>query len=493
VSPRRRAALGLVAAGTALAALYLWTYRDCLDDFFYLDDFPVMAQASHVRAWGDWWRIFVPATSFILYRPLSTVAYFLALRAVSGYDAAGYHAVQLAWHVANAVLVYLLGGRLLGSRPRGFVAALVYATAPGHALSACWIATFTMTGPAFFYLLGLLAWLRPARGRRARLATFVCFVLALLASEHALTFPVTLAAAALTLEPERALVPALREQAPLWAVAIAYGSAKLYYLRFVFPHAFDPDTIAFIRAAYGLTWHPTAILANAGRYFGHSIDFAWGLAGAARGPALLAGLLVVGSAGALTVVARRARARRTLAVAAFGLDLFLIALGPVVILRDHLFSYYVGTAAAGAAIAAVAIATALPAGRRILVPLLAAAVLAVHLASTARAVRLTGEFGMYHGFMRQAASWLYTLTRRAAGPDVREVVLPKGPVPRVVFELGEAHRLLLCAPYAVTTADSPPPGGPGTVVVTEPLDAPGAGTPVRTWRWLPAGCTPPDG
>src|SRR5262249_11015091 len=147
-------------------------------------------------------QLFVPTHGFLFYRPLSTVTYFHVLHALFGTDPVGFHAVHLAFHVGNALLVYALAAQLLGEPWLAFAAALVYATAPGHALAAYWIALFTVTGTAFFYYLGLWVWLRTGDRWRVPL-TLTLFIAALLSSEHAVSFPLVLTLSALLLERPR--------------------------------------------------------------------------------------------------------------------------------------------------------------------------------------------------------------------------------------------------------------------------------------------------
>ncbi|HJQ83778.1 MAG TPA: hypothetical protein VKA21_06875 [Candidatus Binatia bacterium] len=489
---RWRAAAGAIVAALVLGGFYLASYGDCVDDFFYLDDFALMGQASHVRTLADWPLFFVPAKTFLLYRP-ACVMYFSLLHRVFGYDAIGYHAVHLGLHVATGLVVYGLAARLLASRPLGLATALLYATAPGHAIAACWIALCTMTATAFFYLLGLVCWLGRGTARWRWWATLACFVLAVLSSEHGVTFPVALTAAAVLLEPGRTWRAVAREQAPFYALALAYGTAKLVYVFFIFPHALTPDERTFIRWAYGTTFAPAAVLLNLGRYLGHALDLAHGLA-TAPGPALAAAGVVLVAAAGTTLLALRPGVPATIRIVAFGLDLFVIALGPVLILREHLFSYYVGTATEGLALALVGLARALPGVRRLAPAALVVAALATHVFVTARSVREGGEFGMYRGFARQAATWLRTVSQRVAGAHVAEVVVPEEPVTRVVFEIGEAHRLLLCADWAVTTSTAIDgvAAAPERVVVRTPdPPLPEDEASPRTWPWLRAHCPSP--
>jgi hypothetical protein len=483
---RGRRVAWAAAAALVLAGVYALAHGDCIDTFFYLDDFPIMGQASEIRSLADAPKMLVPPTSFVLYRPLGNVGYFVFLRAFFGHDPLGYHLAHLGFHVTNAFLIYLIAVRLLRRRPAALAGAVIYATTPGLALGACWIATWTMTGTALFYLLALLAWLGRDEAPWRRVATFVCFVLALASSEHGLTLPVTLTAAALLVEPTRPWRTLARDLAPFYALATLYAGAKLFYALFLFPRL-DPDVQAFIRWAYGVTFDPLAMLRHLGQYLGYSVSFAYPLAFTERF-ALVVGIAVLGVVIGTTLLALRRPGATRLRVAAFGLVLFAIALGPVMVLRDHLFSYYVGTAAAGAALTLAALLPARGVPGALAPAIVGVAAVAVALTGSTPRMRATGEFGMYYGYARQAASWLYTVTQ--AAPGVREFVVPYGPVTHMLFDAGRGHELLLCADYDVVTAkdlDAVAPA-PGRVVLREPLPLPHADAPPRTWPWLPRRC-----
>lgn len=122
-----------------------------------------------------------------------------------GMNPAGYHATNLLLHSANAVLVYFLARRLLvlatpdldapADRVTGaaVLAALFFAVHPLRVESVAWITERRDVLSLFFYLLGILAYLRSVQGAGARrrwyavaLAAFVC---ALLSKATSVTLP----------------------------------------------------------------------------------------------------------------------------------------------------------------------------------------------------------------------------------------------------------------------------------------------------------------
>lgn len=121
-------------------------------------------------------------------------------------DPWGYHLASLLLHAANAVLVYLVGRRLLtvalgtavDSRAGAALAALLFALHPQRVESVAWISDRATLLCATFYLLAVLAYLRAAGsadGRRRMgwgAASLVAFAAALLSKGMAMTLPITL-------------------------------------------------------------------------------------------------------------------------------------------------------------------------------------------------------------------------------------------------------------------------------------------------------------
>jgi len=164
------------------------------------------------------------------YRPLREILLGVMKRAF-GADPVPFHAVNLAGHVVNAMLVYVAAVLLLGRSVPALAAALVFALHPSHVEVVAWAKNVGEVASVFFALLALIGWVRwvnrsEARGRAEGWAwgalSTGCFAASLLCKESAVALPLVLTAWALLLGKGRARRRALVRSIPLWVVMLAY-------------------------------------------------------------------------------------------------------------------------------------------------------------------------------------------------------------------------------------------------------------------------------
>lgn len=472
-------------AATVLVAVYGAAYGRFVGRFFAFDDFGVLAAADriHVHTFADLLRFFEPRQGFTLYRPLTDVGYFWVARKLLGVDPIGWSLAQLGLHLVNALLVYAIARRLLHSHPAGLATAVVYASAPGHALAVRWFAFFTITGTALAYFAALWIWLRT--GPRWRMpATLAAFAVSLLCSEHAVSFPAVVSAVAVLGQGRRDWRRLAREIAPLWIVGGGYVAAKLLFLFVLFPR-WDPMGASYSRAVgYGVSFAPFTTLETLGRYVTAAVA---PLYAAGRSPAWYVSVgIVTLTLTSVTVAASwlTKPTRAWLGATACGLILLVAGLIQVLFLPAHVYPAYVGIAALGAALAVVAPLTALPKGSSVALGV-AIGFVTLHLCFTARAARAENDFRTVEGLSILAARWL-SAVQQAAEPGTQEVVVPLDKVTGALF--GVAHRLFLCAPYEVRAVRDVQsvPQRPGLVVVPRPA-AP-MPNDLRAWRSIVRDC-----
>lgn len=181
----RRAGPALLLAAAVLP------FTPALGGPFLYDDFPAILKNPSVRGGGigdlfttgSYWR-----ERSVGYRPLATLS-FRAGRALWGEAPAPEHAVNVALHAANALLVWVLARRLIGPAP-ALAAGLLFAAHPVQAEAVCGIAAGRAELlAAFFSLVALaVASRRPGRAWSAPLWGAL-YLAALLSKESALLLP----------------------------------------------------------------------------------------------------------------------------------------------------------------------------------------------------------------------------------------------------------------------------------------------------------------
>jgi tetratricopeptide (TPR) repeat protein len=275
----------LLLAG-AVAVVYLNSFRGV----FQFDDYNVIVDHGGVHTWGA----FLSGLPRGI-RPLLKFTY--TLNWTSDLGLFGFHLVNVALHLANAVMLFLLASRIGGpsvSRFAALLPALLFAVHPIQTEAVTYISGRSVSLMAFFYLGSLLSYLR-GRERGSRfllyLASPILFLLAAASKEVALTLPFALFLCEAARSERDGWRETLRAQAVHWGLLVAlavlflahvgYGglleacfdirgaAANLltqvhgigYLLsRLVMPHAlnFDPDLPVFSGWATALL--PEALL-----------------------------------------------------------------------------------------------------------------------------------------------------------------------------------------------------------------------------------------
>jgi hypothetical protein len=192
--PDQRRAADALPAAAAWPILFLAAvlpYLPTLRVGFLSDDFglasAVRQAAGPLDAMGsDAFRSF--------FRPLTLLLWWLGGHLWAG-SAVGYHVVSVFLHAIDALLVYALALRIIGSRYGGLMAGLLFAVHPLHVEPVTWLAASSGLLCATFCLLSLLLLdTYTERGSRAQrslvlIGSVACFLLALLSKESAVALP----------------------------------------------------------------------------------------------------------------------------------------------------------------------------------------------------------------------------------------------------------------------------------------------------------------
>ncbi len=202
IPPRRAAGI--------LAGLCLLAFANTFGNKFALDDNSIIVQNSAIESLRDWRGLFTSPywgsqSEDKLYRPLTVLTYAID-RAVArvfwddlDLSPKPFHFTNLLLHVLATLALYAFLRALLGkareSEVGAFAAAAIFAVHPIHVEAVTGIVGRAEVLCALFYFLGARAYLAcrdastNARAWAAYAGVLVCFALALLCKEMALTLP----------------------------------------------------------------------------------------------------------------------------------------------------------------------------------------------------------------------------------------------------------------------------------------------------------------
>ncbi|MEI8319708.1 MAG: hypothetical protein WCH79_17330, partial [Planctomycetia bacterium] len=206
--------LVLLAYLPAFGAGWLW------DDDILITANPLVTEARGL--WGIWFHNTSPD-----YFPVTLTSCWIEYR-LWGDWAPGYHAVNIAWHAANTVLVWRILVRL--GVPGAWLAAAVWGVHPVTVTSVAWVAERKNTLSMFFGCLSVLGWMsyEDSGERRFYGWALLSFVVALLAKTSLVTLPLILPVLSWWRQGRMTRVDLLRI-IPFLLVSFVLGLVTLWY------------------------------------------------------------------------------------------------------------------------------------------------------------------------------------------------------------------------------------------------------------------------
>jgi len=189
-SSRRRA----IIFAFVLTAVTIFVYRPAWNGGFLWDDDVYIANNELLTAPDGLRRIWFSLDSPSQYFPLVYTTFRIE-HALWGLSPTGYHWVNLALHISNALLVWLVLARL--KVPGAWLAGAIFALHPVQVESVAWITERKNVLMGFFFLLTLLAWIAFVNGETKQRWLFyglalILYVFALSAKTTACTLPAAL-------------------------------------------------------------------------------------------------------------------------------------------------------------------------------------------------------------------------------------------------------------------------------------------------------------
>lgn len=220
---------GLVGIGitVAVVVVYLPVYSFT---FLEYDDVAYVLRNPDLQDGLTWSSIRAVFTrSYIAsWHPLSMMTHALDV-SLFGMNAGMHHVVNVLYHIANSLLLFLVWHRLTGAPLRSGLVAALWAVHPQHVEAVAWISSRKDLVSTMFMLLVLLAYYRYAAARSLRLYVMVAamLTLGLLAKPMLVTLPFILLLldhwplGRLTSQTE--LRRAVIEKIPFLLICIAFG------------------------------------------------------------------------------------------------------------------------------------------------------------------------------------------------------------------------------------------------------------------------------
>ena len=275
-------------ASALIIVVALLTWWGSFDGSYQFDDFKVIVDHAGVASLSAWW-LSMPGI-----RPLLKLSYALNLAWSGGSAEAallGFHLVNLALHIGNALLLYAIALRLLAGKQAAsestesgataaLLCALLFVVHPVQTEAVSLISGRSMSLMTFFYLASLLAYLDRRHG-----LSWLTFCAAMATRETAITLPLALllverlrspelpwrdalkhggghwlisglAAIALLLLPSfRHLASVSLETRPLFDNLISQSAAVLYLLKQVlWPSRLNADPVLPLFTSWTLFW-----------------------------------------------------------------------------------------------------------------------------------------------------------------------------------------------------------------------------------------------
>lgn len=346
-----------------------------LNSWFHQDDFAWLGLRLEIYSARDLLlALFEPRAQGTI-RPWSERGFFLAMSTLFGLDAFPYRLVVFATQALNMALVAALGFRLTGMRLAGFLGALFWGVNAGLGVPLSWTSSYNQVMCAAFLLGATLLWSRylETGSRRYYWAQMAVFVLGFGALEINIVFPALAAALALADNREK-----VWHTAPMFAIS---GSYYLLHSWVAVKPKSGPYAMHLDFSMAGTLRHYWEMAFASPGLKDLSVPGWWMEAGRVA-PWVLSAALAV-----FAVARLMARDGKVL----FPLAWFVVVIGPVLPLRDHISYYYLAVPTAGLSmLGGWAAAKALSNGWA---PALAAVILSgFYVASSATVGRSVAEF-----------------------------------------------------------------------------------------------------
>ncbi len=178
---------------------------------------------------------------FTNYHPVTTLCYAIEFK-LFGLNPVFYHLINVLLHISNSVILFLLIFNIANRKDIAFIISVLFAVHPMQVESVAWISELKDVLYTFFYLFGLLFYLKYIYDQKNKLNYFlvlIFFVLSLLSKPTAITFPLILFIIDYVCERQMSK-HLFTEKIPYFLIALLMGLIAVY------THTTDKDIAQYI-------------------------------------------------------------------------------------------------------------------------------------------------------------------------------------------------------------------------------------------------------
>ncbi len=255
-----------ILAGICLLTFFCYhrslnnNFSDWDDNIYIKDDYLVKEMS-----WENVKTLFTETKYY--YHPLTMLSFQLNYY-FSKDSPESYYIVDILFHLANVILVFLLISSLFsrlnfmdkaGSLLAAYLAALWFGIHPMHVESVSWLAERKDVLYTFFYLLGLLSYLKYVDSKKLKWygITSLLFIASCLSKPMAVVFPLSLICIDLLLA-EKYSFKILLDKIPILVIAFLIGVVNFHFQQqanTITPFSNIPITMRFMFASYGFVMY----------------------------------------------------------------------------------------------------------------------------------------------------------------------------------------------------------------------------------------------
>ena len=153
------------------------------DDKGFVVDNSAIRSLANIPSFFTSIKSFNSAGNFYVYRPLAVLSFALDY-SLAKLNPLVFHLSSVVWHAAVSLMLYFLLNLILEDERRALFATLLFSLHPVQVESVAWVTQRSNLISLFFFLLAFYMWIK-----NSSMGSLVCFSLALLGKEMAITLP----------------------------------------------------------------------------------------------------------------------------------------------------------------------------------------------------------------------------------------------------------------------------------------------------------------